>query len=97
MYVINCFMVFFFIRTFGVIAKKMVLLVLRDSLDYKMACRLLSVAAFPGLTLFAFFVSMWGFQDYYKFLFVTIYMANFYIAIRCIKAKSSFRWIRDIR
>jgi hypothetical protein len=97
MYIINSFMIFFFIRTFGMIAKKMVLMVLRDSLDYKMACRLLSVAAFPGLTLLALFVDMWGFQEYYKFLFLTVYMTNFYIAIRCIKAKSNFRWIRDIR
>jgi hypothetical protein len=93
----NCFMLIFSIRSIAFLAMKMVLLVLTESLEYKMTCRLLSISAMPSLTII-FLISWFKTSPpaELKLGLVFIYMFNFYIALRCIKARSHFRILKHI-
>lgn len=97
MYAINCLYIFIFIRSFAFLAKKMVLMVLKDSIEYDVACRLLSISMISTLIVFALIVAIKGYTPNIKFILITVYMFNFYIALRCIKAKSEFRWLSGIK
>jgi hypothetical protein len=92
----NSLFLVFFIRSFGFIASKMVLMVLHDTLDYKTACRLLSLSAIPAMTILCLIYHLIGTPVYFKFIVILVYMSYFYISIRFIKAKSEFRWIDQI-
>lgn len=94
---INCFILAMFIRTFAYVAMKMVLLVLTDSLEYDMTCRLLSISAMPTLTII--FLMSWFAKpalEQLKLFLMIIYMFNFYVALRCVKARSNFRILKHI-
>ena len=96
-FVMNCLFVVMFIRTFGFVAMKMVLMVLTDSLEYKMACRLLSISAMPSLTII-FLISWFSTPAFeqLKLFCLIIYVFNFYIALRCVKSRSHFRILKLI-
>ncbi len=93
----NCFILAMFIRSFAYVAMKMVLLVLTDSLEYDVTCRLLSISAIPSLTII--FLMSWFAKpalEELKIFLMIIYMFNFYIALRCVKARSNFRILKHI-
>jgi hypothetical protein len=92
----NSLFLIFFIRSFGFIASKMVLMVLHDTLEYKTACRLLSLSAIPSITILCLIYYLIGTPVYFKFLVILVYMSYFYISIRFIKARSEFRWIDQL-
>lgn len=92
----NSLFLVFFIRSFGYVASKMVLMVLHDTLEYKTACRLLSLSAIPSITILSGLYYWLGHAPYFKFLVILVYMLYFYISIRFIKARSEFRWIDQI-
>lgn len=92
----NSLFLVFFIRSFGYVASKMVLMVLHDTLEYKIACRMLSLSAIPSITILSFIYYLIGTPPYYKFLVISVYMFYFYLSIRFIKARSEFRWIDNI-
>jgi len=96
MFCMHALMIFIFIRSFGLIASKMVMMLLYESIEYDIACRLLSLSALPTLTII-YILHHFYYDADLKVLFMGIYMFNFYIAIRFIKARSDFRWIKDIR
>ena len=95
MFAMHALMISIFIRTFGLIARKMVLMLLYDTIEYDLACRLLSLSALPTLTII-YILNHFYYDMDLKVLFMGIYMFNFYIAIRFIKARSDFRWIKNI-
>lgn len=95
MFCIHALMIFIFIRSFGLIASKMVLMLLYETIEYDIACRLLSLSAMPTLTII-YMINHFYYDMDLKVLFMGLYMFNFYIAIRFIKARSDFRWIKDI-
>jgi hypothetical protein len=92
-YCINCFFIFIFVRLFSYIGKNMVLLALKEPLDYKLTCRLLSLSGIPTMTYMALIIDVWGINFYTKYVFVLLSMLNFYIGLRLIKTKSYFRWM----
>lgn len=94
-YAVNCFFIFLFIRLFGHIARNMVMLAMRESLEYKLTCRLLSATGIPTLVLMTMIIHYFGFHPATKFIFMGIYMFYFYLGLRFIKAKSYFRWIKN--
>jgi len=93
LYMINCLCVVLFIRSFAYIARNMVMLAMREALEYKLTCRLLAVAAIPSSVLMAGIINIFGIDEYTKFLFIFFYMLYFYLGLRFIKAKSYFRWL----
>ncbi len=95
MFCIHAMMIFIFIRSFGLIASKMVMMLLYESIEYDIACRLLSLSALPTLTII-YILNHFYYDVDLKVLFMGIYMFNFYVGIRFIKARSDFRWIKDI-
>lgn len=97
MYFINCFYAFLFIRTFAIIARRMVLIVLKDTIDYDVACRLLSVTLISSMIILAFIINIKGFNEHIKFLMMVIFMFYYYLALRFVKAKSEFRWLSGIK
>ena len=92
-YIFNCFFILMSIRLFAHIARKMVMMALKDALEYKLTCRLLSLSAIPTMTYMALIINIWGVNEYTKYLFIGISMLNYYIGLRIIKAKSQFRWL----
>lgn len=89
----NGFFVILFIRMFAYIAKNMVMLALKEALDYKLTCRLLSLSGIPTMSFMAFIINVWGLNENTKFYFMIIYMFYYYLSLRLIRAKSYFKWM----
>lgn len=87
------FYLFIFIRSFGIIARRMVSFVLNYTLEYAQACRLLSLSAIPTITFIVIICDLGLYQDIFKYLFIFIYMFYFYLGVRFIRASSSYKWV----
>jgi hypothetical protein len=90
-----CFLfAFVFIRTFGYLARKMVLMFMREALEYSVACRLLSVCSLLPLTIFLVTSYFIPFQKDYQVFYLAIYMFNFYCGVRIVSSQSFFKGLR---
>jgi hypothetical protein len=98
MYWLICFfsnsaLVVLFIRTFGYIAPKMVQVFMHETLLYPAACRMLSASGVIPLCILAISLNTIAYQDHHKYVYLIIYMLNFYYALRLITSKSISRWM----
>ena len=94
---VNILYATFFIRLFGFVARVMARFVMNDKLEYGLTCRMLSLSAIPTLcftTLYLDFSS--DVYEEMKYIVMGFYMFYFYLSIRFIRAKSSFKWLNGI-
>jgi hypothetical protein len=92
-YFVSVLFLLSFLRSFGFIANKMVSLFMHEKIKYDTACRLLSACGIIPMTIVAMSMDLMPYQDHYKYVFLTIYMFNFYFAIRLISMRSLSRWL----
>jgi hypothetical protein len=72
--------------------------VMNDKLEYDLTCRMLSLSAIPTLCFTTLYLDLSA--DVYeemKYIVMGFYMFYFYLAIRFIRAKSSFKWLSGFR
>jgi hypothetical protein len=84
---------FTFIRSFGFLARRMVSLFMSESLEYQVACRLLSICGIIPLSIFVISSYFIPFQTDYRYVYIAIYMLNFYFGVRIVSTNSLVRWL----
>jgi hypothetical protein len=92
-YALNCLLIFIAIKLFGYIAKKMAVIVLREVIEYDLACRLLCLTSIPSFTIMALIIDIWGLNEFTKFNYMIVSMTYYYLSIRFIKEKSQVKWL----
>ena len=95
---INILYATFFIRLFAFVARVMARFVMNKKLEYDLTCRMLSLTAIPTLIFTTLYLDFSA--DVYeemKYIVMGFYMFYFYLSIRFIRAKSSFKWLEGFR